>query len=156
MNGNGLTPLWTESDIDRFFDYFIDDAEDKIFQLLSAAGEQFIKVARESGSYRDHTGNLRSSVGYMIFKDRKAISENFEKSANGSDGSTGVNKARELAESVALSTSGWFLILTAGMEYAATVEAKGYDVISSGCIQAEDFLKSTSKSLFDKLARRGH
>lgn len=156
MNGNGLTPLWTEGDIDLFFDYFIDDAEDKIFQLLSAAGEQFIKVARESGSYRDHTGNLRSSVGYMIFKDRKAISEDFEKSANGSDGSTGVNKARELAESVALSTSGWFLILTAGMEYAATVEAKGYDVISSGCIQAEDFLKSTSRSLFDKLAQRGH
>lgn len=125
--------------------------------MLSAAGERYIEVARKSGSYKDHTGNLRSSVGYMIFRDGKRVADNFEKSQNGTDRQTGVIKARRLAKKIALEVgTGWVLILTAGMEYAARVEALGYDVATSGTIQSEEYLRETSKNLFDKLAKRGY
>ncbi len=157
MSKNGLIPLWTDGDVDRFFTYFTDKADDKIFQMLSAAGEKYIEFSRKSGSYKDHTGNLRSSVGYMIFKDEECVAENFKKSQNGTDKQTGVIKARRLAEKIALEVgTGWVLILTAGMEYAARVEALGYDVAASGIIKAEEFLQKVSKSLFDKLSKRGY
>ncbi|AVM53310.1 hypothetical protein JN06_01343 [Bacteroides zoogleoformans] len=157
MSKNGLIPLWTDSDADRFYSYFVDRANDKIFQMLSAAGEKYIGVARKSGSYKDHTGNLRSSVGYMVFKDGECVAENFEKSSNGTDKQTGVTKARRLAKKIALELdTGWVLVLTAGMEYAARVEALGRDVATSGTIKAEEYLRKTSKNLFDKLAKRGY
>lgn len=157
MSKSGLIPLWTDSDVNSFYSYFTDRAEDKIFQMLSAAGERYIEVARKSGSYKDHTGNLRSSVGYMIFRDGKRVADNFEKSQNGTDRQTGVIKARRLAKKIALEVgTGWVLILTAGMEYAARVEALGYDVATSGTIQSEEYLRETSKNLFDKLAKRGY
>ncbi|MBR8725811.1 hypothetical protein [Bacteroides pyogenes] len=157
MSKSGLIPLWTDSDVNSFYSYFTDRAEDKIFQMLSAAGERYIEVARKSGSYKDHTGNLRSSVGYMIFRDGKRVADNFEKSQNGTDRQTGVTKARRLAKKIALEVgTGWVLILTAGMEYAARVEALGYDVATSGTIQSEEYLRETSKNLFDKLAKRGY
>lgn len=157
MSKSGLIPLWTDSDVNSFYSYFTDRAEDKIFQMLSAAGERYIEVARKTGSYKDHTGNLRSSVGYMIFRDGKRVADNFEKSQNGTDRQTGVTKARRLAKKIALEVdTGWVLILTAGMEYAARVEALGYDVATSGTIQSEEYLRETSKNLFDKLAKRGY
>ncbi|MGR4857901.1 hypothetical protein ABLT32_02210 [Bacteroides pyogenes] len=157
MSKSGLIPLWTDSDVNSFYSYFTDRADYMIFQMLSGAGEEYIRVARKLDSYKNHTGNLRSSVGYMIFRDRKRVADNFEKSQNGTDRQTGLTKARRLAKKIALEVgTGWVLVLTAGMEYAARVEALGYDVATSGTIKSEEYLRKTSKNLFDKLAKRGY
>lgn len=157
MNRSGFIPLWSEREVERFFDYFVSKAEDKIFQMLSAAGEKYIQVARKSGSYQDHTGNLRSSIGYVVFRNGEAVAENFEKSSKGSDRQSGVTMARRLAKGVALEVdTDWVLVLAAGMEYAALVEATGRDVATSGIIKSEEYLRQVSKSLFDKLTKRGY
>ena len=41
----------------------------QIIRELSIIGERCINEARLKGSYTDHTGNLRSSVGYVIVED---------------------------------------------------------------------------------------
>lgn len=149
---SGLTPLFSDSDLERWFDKFQDRAEEKIFKLLSAAGEKFVEVSRKSRSYKDQTGNLRSSIGYIIAIDGETVSENFEKASEGSEGDNGVSRGRQIAEEISLAyPGGYILIGVAGMDYAAIVEAKGRDVITSGNIQCEEYLKKALKSVFSKM-----
>lgn len=148
----GLTPLFTTSQIDRWFEHFQSKAEDKMLVLLQAGGEKFIQVARRSGSYKDQTGNLRSSIGYLIAKDGKVVAENFKESDKGSDKSTGKFKGNRLAVEVSLSHKGGYVLVgVAGMEYAAAVEAKGYEVVSGANTQCEKYLKEVVKSIFKKI-----
>lgn len=148
----GLTPLFTGDDIERWFDHFQDRAEERIFKLLSAAGEKFVEIARKKGSYKDQTGNLRSSIGYIIAMDGEVVSENFEKSEAGTDRSKGLSKGRQIAEEVSLSYAGGYVLIgVAGMNYASAVEARGLDVVSTGNIQCEEYLRKALKSVFERI-----
>ena len=149
---NGMTPLFDQKSLERWFEQFQSKAEYKTLVLLQAGGEKFIEVARRSGSYKDQTGNLRSSIGYIIAKDGEVVKENFKESDKGTDKTTGKYKGRRLAEEVSLShTGGYILVGVAGMEYSAAVEAKGYEVISGANTQCEKYLRDTLKSVFSKI-----
>ena len=76
---SGITPLWSDKEVEKWFDYHIDKAEERIYKLLQRAGEEFVKIARNSGKYIDHTGNLRSSIGYVIAINGKIGADNFAK-----------------------------------------------------------------------------
>ena len=120
--------------------------------FLQAGGEKFIEIARKSGSYKDQTGNLRSSIGYIIAKDGEVVKENFVESDKGTDKTTGKYKGRRLAEKVSLShANGYVLVGVAGMEYAAALEAKGYEVASGANAQCEKYLRDALKSVFSKI-----
>lgn len=158
MARSGLMPMWTDQEVRRWFDYYVDRAEEKIFLLLQRAGEEFVKIAREKGKYNDITGNLRSSIGYVIVKDGKILSENYEKGEKGSDKATGVRAARRLTSELAGTYSkGFVLIGVAGMDYAILVEAmENKDVISAASAHTEEWIKKQSKILFDKLSQKGY
>jgi len=148
-NTTGFTPLFSNDDIDRWFDIFKEEAEEKIVILLQAAGEMFVKYARELHTYEDQTGNLRSSIGYVVCKDGESITENFQQSDKGTDKTTGNYRGKQLAETIASSYhSGYVLVGVAGMQYAAAVEAKGYDVVTGACSQAEAWLRKSIQSVF--------
>lgn len=153
----GLTPMWTDRDIDRFFNYCVDKAEERIYKLLQRAGEEFVRLARKNGNYQDHTGNLRSSIGYVIVKDGRVLAENYGLSDKGTDRRTGQSEARKLTSQLASSfNSGWVLIGVAAMSYAACVEGiANLDVITSSAETTEDWIKKQSKVLFDKLTEKG-
>lgn len=149
---NGMTPLFSGEDIERWFDKFQDRAEEKILKLLQAGGEKFVEIARKNGSYHDQTGNLRSSVGYVIAKDGDVIIENFKRSEKGINGSEGISKGRQLAEEVSLSfTGGYILVGVAGMDYAAAVEARGNEVVTGASIQCNEYLKEALQSVYKKI-----
>ena len=83
-----MTPLFDQKSLERWFEQFQSKAEYKTLVLLQAGGEKFIEVARRSGSYKDQTGNLRSSIGYIIAKDGEVVKENFKESDKGTDKTT--------------------------------------------------------------------
>ena len=132
--------MWSDREVERWFDYFVDRAEERIYKLLQRAGEEFVKIARKKGNYQDHTGNLRSSIGYVI------------------DKHTGLREAKRLvSELLPLYKNGWVLIGVAAMPYAKYVEAiENLDVISVATEHAEDWIKKQSRTLFDKLAEKGY
>lgn len=149
---SGMIPLFSFEDAGRWFDHFQDKGVDKILILLKTGGEKFVELARKMGTYRDVTGNLRSSIGYVIAKDGEVIYANFKESENGSDKMNGERKGREIAEEVSLSfPNGYILVGVAGMQYASAVEARGSDVVSGANIQCDEYLRKALKSVFNKM-----
>lgn len=152
---NGLRPLWNKKQVKMFFEKAAERAEFIIENLLARTGEEFVKVARLEGNYIDHTGNLRSSIGYVVLKDGKPISMDFQISDKaGTDKHTGKREGEQFALSLAnLFPKGYVLICVAGMKYAAFVEAmENKDVVSLAADKAQDFIKEQSRSLFNQLA----
>lgn len=133
----GLIPEFSQGSINNRIDRFTINIEKRIIYTLAMVGEAFVNDARNTRTYQDHTGNLRSSIGYIIAKDGKIIQENIQGTSEGQA------QARETANEVLRENSkGFVLIGVAGMEYAAAVEAKGYSVITSSAPAAKALLKS--------------
>lgn len=119
-------------------------------KALNAIGLKFVSEARlntkieklppltyphDSKGFYDISANLRSSIGYIVQKDTKEISSNFEGKSEGK------NKGLATAKKIASKFTGYSLILVAGMDYAVAVESKGYDVISSSIPLRSQILK---------------
>lgn len=152
---SGLTPLWKKSDIKKLFDKLAERAEFVIMDLLQRTGEEFVKIARLEGNYIDHTGNLRSSIGYVIVKDGEIIGKDFKLSEKkGSDKQTGRREGEQLAmDLVKTFSKGYVMIGVAGMKYAVFVEAmENKDVLTRAADKADDFIKRHSRLLFNRLS----
>lgn len=145
--------MFTQGDINNFIDQFVDRTEEKILEMLKAAGEEFVKYARESGRYIDHTGNLRSSIGYVIVRNGSVAYSDFRKQNVGTEGNEGVEKAKRLARELAATHSdGLVLIGLAGMEYAVYVEAiESKDVITAANIKTEDWMRTAIKTVTNRM-----
>lgn len=120
-----------------------------VVRTLMYCGEQIVNKVRDGSkpkSYKDQTGNLRSSTGYILTYDGKVISKSsFASVQNGSNGSKeGEDFAKRLADQ---HDKGFALIVVAGMEYAVYVEDRGYDVLMSGELLANDIIPRMLKQL---------
>lgn len=150
--------MWSDREVERWFDHYVDRAEERIYRLLQRAGEEFVKIARKKGNYQDRTGNLRSSIGYVIVKDGDILTENYELSEGGRERYPGMREAKRLVSGLAsVYSDGWVLIGVAAMPYAAYVEAiYNLDVATVATGHTEDWIKKQSRTLFDKLAEKGY
>lgn len=118
----------------------------KCIKALTAIGELCLRETRIGGTYTDRTGNLRNSIGYAVLSDGKTVIES--EFQQGEGGEKGKQKLSELKSKY---NSGIVLIMTTGMNYAAYVEAMGYNVITSAELLAEKLVPSLMKQLgFDK------
>lgn len=137
-----------KSDIEKLLNERKKRIEQAVLLRLQRIGEQFVTNARDNANFTDRTGNLRSSIGYVIMKDGKQLFSNFQQV---SKGKSGVSVAKEVAKEAAANfPTGYVLICVAGMDYAAAVESKGYDVITSSSIAAENSLKMAVKNIESK------
>lgn len=137
-----------KGNIDATFKALLAEVEMQIIESLCRVGEQAVKLAKlippERG-FRDHTHNLRASIGYVVFVDRKPVNIYFE--TQDSKGQTGVTEGQRLALEVGSKTNApYALIVVAGMNYAVHVESKGRDVLTSAEKLAE---KEIAKELAD-------
>lgn len=110
--------------------------ESKIVRQLSYIGEYLCNHARNvtpsraSGGFDDQTGNLRSSIGYAIFKNgEKKKTGGFKDIKGAKDGVRAAESSVESFGYSVASLNGWTLVVVAGMNYARYVEAKGHNVL---------------------------
>lgn len=121
-----------------FLDKAMEIAQNKAVRIFKHIGEACVQEAVENGNYTDHTGNLRSSIGFVVAKDGEVVEEGgFWHIGNGD---TGVAEGRSLAVSKASGTSGVTLVLVAGMSYAKRVADLGYNVLDSAEIVAKQMV----------------
>ena len=124
-----LVPKFTQAQIKARIDNFIKAIEKRQIQRLQYLGEQCVTKARLDGDYMDQTGNLRSSIGYVVFSNGTAIHQSFEQIGAGLKGK---NEGRAVAfKAGAKFKDGICLVVVAGMNYALAVESRGRDVLTS-------------------------
>ena len=139
MPGRMITPLQVIEDKVKVS---VEAKTKVIVNIFCYVGEQCIIEARDSGDYTDQTGNLRSSIGYAVVWDGKVVQRDcIDKVKQGdkgvSEGNDYLSKCIKKARK-----KGIVLIVTAGMNYAEYVEAKGKIVLSSAELKAGPLVKS--------------
>ena len=96
----GLTPTFTGEDITGAFQDFKDSKEAKFIEIFKYVGEQFVNHCRDLRTYRDQTGNLRSSIGFIIAVDGEIKEENWNGDQTGiAHGKDTANKVLQTSQS---------------------------------------------------------
>lgn len=143
----GLMPTFDVSTLMKGVRQEVEKMERYVQAQLEYVGLEFVRTARVKADFTDRTGNLRSSIGYVILKNGKLISDHFENSENGTDKDTGKVRGLEFAMANASALIGYVLIVVAGMEYAVFVEAHGFDVLTGSSLKADQDLKEVFQKL---------
>ena len=121
----------------------------RIIAMLHYVGNEVVNQIRESliSNWNDQTGNLRSSIGYIISLDGQPIEmSDFPKvygpTYDGTVEADGSEIGKTYAQSlVSLYPNGIALIVVAGMEYASYVEKKeNKTVLAQGKLVAQQLV----------------
>lgn len=150
-----IKPNFTKDDVRKRFDAFLNEVEKKQIALLQRLGEMCLVEARTNKGYMMQTGALLSSTGYEVFVDGVAIHSQFD-AASGAESNAaemGIKSGQSIAETIGKGTKGIALVVVAGMNYAAYVEAKGYNVLSSAEHLAERELPRMLEKLISNIKR---
>lgn len=151
----GVVPRFSRQEIKAMLADKVNRINLAIITQLRVLGERCVNHAREIDKligFEDHTGNLRSSIGYVIYLNGKLVGENFEKVRSGDEG---LDKGRKLAKEIAGKyPRGFLLVVVAGMEYAICVESNNRDVLTSAEHLAEKELPGMLKQIDDKIKRK--
>lgn len=125
-------------------------------RALSYLGEQCVSRVRDregNKSWYDQSGNLRSSVGYVIAYNGNIIQySDFNQIKQGSEGvSVGKNLAKELVKRY---PNDYVLVIVAGMNYAEYVERKdNKDVLASTELWTMDQVPKMLEKLKRQIAK---
>lgn len=131
----------SKREFNKMLSDWIKTYEKVIEQALLYAGEAGLNRARSvspaEGSYNDQTGNLRSSIGYVVFKGgMEVLTAGFLETNGTEKGAKGKVTGKEFLESIKVNYGGGYqVIMVAGMNYSGYVEAN-YDVLTSAEIKA--------------------
>ncbi len=138
-------------DAEKYIATMVERTKRAVIRRVAYIGENAVNIARQIGKptkeYTDQTGNLRSSIGYVIVSDGNVVQRgNLEQVK---DGAEGVQSAISYLEQLAAETpKDTVLIIVAGMEYAKYLQQRGYDVLDSAEMYA-------SRELPKQLAKFG-
>lgn len=141
------------SEVDAYLKAKAERIQMLTIRALAYLGEQCVRLARDRApelSWIDHTGNLRSSIGYIISHKGNIIQySDFQQVKQGSEGTkTGKDFAAEIAKQF---SNEYVLVVVAGMNYAEFVEARdNKDVLAT----PELFAKKELPKMFEKLKRQ--
>ncbi len=139
-----IRPRFNKQDIHNAVQRQKQAIEAIIIRRFKYLAERCVAEARSLNSYKDQTGNLRSSIGYILTVDGYVVAESFD-----GDTEMGKNSAKKVAEEaiskVAKNKIG--LVVVAGMSYAVYVESTDRPVL----ITAEDLAKREAPKILAKI-----
>jgi hypothetical protein len=142
----GITPSFSQQTIQAKIEAFQKRVDAAILIALQYMGERLVIYAKDNITFIPRTGNLQNSIGYVVVKDGKVIFDGF--GGNQNEGAIqGLDLAMKVAKEVA---SSYALIIVAGMNYAAAVEARGYNVILPAELKAKKEFASEMKRIIEK------
>lgn len=117
-----------------FYNYVIEQVEGARIGAINAlnyVGLECVTEARKNGKYTDQTGNLRSSIGYAVLENGKPIQKGTFERVRATAAEAQRQSETLITRLAATYNKGLVLVVVAGMDYAAYVEARGYNVLNS-------------------------
>lgn len=143
----GIVALFGNGDVYNPVMVFQQRVEMAFIFLLKALGEMLVKYAKDNHNYQDQTSNLTNSIGYAIVRGKEILYYGgSDQPGDGKDAMLAA--AMKFAETLSNDIS---LIIVAGMNYAAYVESKGYNVILPAELKAKSELPKEIKKFVDKV-----
>lgn len=129
----GIEPTFGKGLIAQRVAAFRDRLDRAVEFRLKYLGEELAKYAKDNHTYTDQTGNLTNSIGYAVVRGTRIVHYGgIDQPGEGAQ--TALAVLQEYAESL---THTYSLIVVAGMNYAAYVESKGYNVILPAELRAK-------------------
>lgn len=149
---NGQIKMFANGWIDKVtadIDKEVKQMTDSIIETLEYIGEKAVTIARDRGNYNNITGNLRSSIGYVVLHDGEPVRQGNQEVYK--DGGEGSKVAEELLIRVRSEyPQGIVLIVCAGMKYASYVEdIHGRDVLTSARLETEETANRMLKEILE-------
>ncbi len=131
-----------ESDTDALIAKYLARVESMITYNLCAIGEACINIGRSTDTYKDQTGNLRNSIGYVVVYNGRVVQQAMTQDNRKGGGRQGTAKGKAFIKELVgeHKKNATYLIVVAGMEYASYVSAKGMDVLDSAELEAEKLM----------------
>lgn len=153
-----------DMDIQEIRDYLNREVQKNIYRVIQSllyVGETVVNEIRTShiSEWIDRTGNLRSSVGYILSVDGQPMNMSGFDSVDGPDrdktNEDGSLTGRAYAQSLcSLYPKGIALIVVAGMEYASYVEAmENKVVLAQGEIEARSLVNEMIQELNQRYSK---
>lgn len=148
----GIRMTTSASALDAFLQRAARKIQENVLKALSKLGdESVVRIRNRSSkeSWIDHTGNLRSSIGFAVYEQgSKYMQSAFSQVLSGTDGSV---KGKKMINDLAKEYSRVYaLVVVAGMEYAGEVEAlESKDVLASTKIWATSIVEQRVKTAID-------
>lgn len=141
----GIRANFNNNDLNKLQQQIIDEVFQKSIKAFQYIGEMLIAHARTNVGFMDQTGNLRSSIGYVLFVNGQVYKEAYSGSAEG------VKAGKDIAKEIkaTIQRESIVLVCTAGMNYALLVESRGYNVLTA----TENYAQSVVKSLLNQLMK---
>lgn len=145
-----VTPKFTQAEIEAAVKEGVEHKVNALKRDLQYIGEEVVTEARTGAKtggldYKQQTGNLRSSIGYIItYKGETTGEGGFIPMPGRESGEEGAKEGKAVAERIATeegSQESLKLTVVAGMDYATHLHAKGYDVLDSAELLANERLK---------------
>lgn len=145
----GMIRQFGDGYITKQVQYFQQQVELAMKLLLQEFGEKFVAFAKDTHTYTDRTGNLTNSISYAIVRHKEILyyNEVQREEAN----AAALKVAMKMAESL---SDAYSLIVVAGMNYAAFVESRGYNVILPAELKAKQEFTNKVKPLIDRVNKR--
>lgn len=135
-----------KKEIERYVKAELEKRKKLLIKVLDTSGEIAIKDQTLVHKYLNQTGNLSSSIGYIVLDNGKVVSGGgFTKQG---DGETGVSEGENFIKLlIADNRQGLVLIVVAGMNYAIYVETMGLDVLTTAQLVSSRMVKKLIKQL---------
>lgn len=119
---------FTTDDLRAEIAHDLDAISNSLLESFKRAAKEAVENAKSLLTYEDQTGDLRSSIGYVIFHDGEEVANYFGATATTEGLTQGLAAARSQTD--IYNRPGIVIIIVAGMDYASYVESTGYDVLS--------------------------
>ena len=130
---------FTIEDVNNQIRNDLQSINDSLLESFELATKNVVETAKANQTYDDQTGDLTSSIGYIIFHDGQEVTSYFGATSTVEGITQGLATARSKPE--IYNCPGIVIIIVAGMEYASTVENSGYDVISGSLAHFESTIQ---------------